>query len=243
MLNKKNLLLAGILGLACVGMVGCNQKNEPPKENNDVQQEQQQNSNNENNKNENTENKDEVKGDEAKNEELKVSKFIPNTSYNVKFQCSDLGFDVSSIKGDGTYYQRMGTTGKGDYVEVFKYMNNNLINTYASDFERSNYKEDFNDLNFFGEENTSNKIYLNSPIKQGTEWDKMKIVEVGKNLKLEKIQLEGDYVVVERDISTEGINAIETLYFSQGLGIVKDVTKIDGDIVDYSELISYEEVK
>ena len=219
-MKNKAVLLTLAIGLTGAVMVGCttDKKENPP------------------------ENQIETSVDENK-EEVNISKFIPNGNYETVFKGSDLSFDVSSIKGDGTYYQRMGTTGKGDYVEVFKLMNNSLINTYSSDFERSNYKEEFNDLIFFGEENTSNKIYLNSPIKQGTEWDKLKIVEVGKNLKLEEIQLEGDYVKVERDASTEDIKSTETLYFSQGLGIVKDVTTIDGDIVDYSELVSYEEIK
>lgn len=225
MINKKSILVAGVMGLACIGMIGCSQKVDTPKDDNATQQEQQV---------------------QQQKEVIDTSKFIPNGDYKVIFKGSDMANELLYLKGDGTTYEAIGVNGRGYYREIFKEIDGALVMVANEDLSEYPIRQ----IVEMGIENvdTSKAIetMLKSELSLNDEWDndeiKVKLVEVGENLKLSDIQLEGTYVKTTYSISEGDTVTTFDMYYSEGLGIVKYTISMGEDIVEFSELTEYEKL-
>ena len=83
-------------------------------------------------------------------------------------------------------------------------------------------------------ENTEEVFLLNEPIAVGTRWDNKEIVEVGENLKLGDLTLEGAYVKTWEKEVNNGIEYIKVYYYSEGLGCVQHKVLQGETVVEYS---------
>lgn len=250
----KKLILTGILAsLMVIVLVGCSTKDKPEeKANNEVEDSIKSNEieNNEENDLTNTGNIEEDKKVEETTstsdnkdkvldeQKLTVGMFIPNGKYTVKYDASDLIASENYIEGDGASYQVIGTTGKGPKVDVYSIKYSGLYKVYSGDLSEDEMK-DITTINYLGKENTLEEILvLNGPIKVGTRWDNKEIVEVGENLKLDNLTLEGFYVKTWEKEVTDGKETIKVCYYSEGLGCVKYKVLIDGAEVEKSIVTS-----
>lgn len=170
---------------------------------------------------------------------INVSNFIPNGTYNVSFEGSDMSNELISIKGDGTIYQTIGLNGKGYYHEVYKVLNNQLIFVDKEDLTDIEDISNINITNNINEDLENYEVVLRANTDKS---DDIQILETGKDLKLKNIELKGDYIKTTKDISTNDNKTIINTYYSEGLGIVKYEVVMDGTVVENSELKSYEEI-
>lgn len=214
-MKNKTVLLTLAIGLTGAVMVGCttDNKENPP------------------------ENQIETSVDENK-EEVNISKFIPNGSYKTVFEGSDMANELQSIKGDGTTYEAIGVSGKGYYREIFKVIDNQLCFIEKEDLEDI---ENISDKEIVVDETLGNyKVVLKA---KTDKTDTIQIAETGKDLKLKNLELKGDYIKVVEDVSTDEAKTIIETYYSEGLGVVKYEVIMDGNVMEFSELVSYEEIK
>lgn len=252
----KKLMLTGILAsLMVIVLVGCS-TNDKPKENaNNEIESNIENNEIESNKIESNEENDLIdtekveedkKTEESKKtssdketvsqENLTVGMFIPNGKYTVKYDASDLVSNENHIEGDGTSYQVIGTTGKGPTVDVYSIKYSGMYKVYSGDLSEDEMK-DIATINYLSEEDSLDEsLVLNGPIKVGTRWDNKEIVEVGENLKLDDLTLEGAYVKTWEKEVVDGKEVIKVSYYSEGLGCVKykvliDKTEVESAIV------------
>ena len=70
-----------------------------------------------------------------------IYRFIPNESYSVVYEGTDLAPEIIAIEGDGEMYQTIGVNGKGLYRDVFKVVDNNLMLIYKEDLHDKNIDE------------------------------------------------------------------------------------------------------
>lgn len=175
---------------------------------------------------------DKVADEKIPEKQLTVGMFIPNGNYKVKYDASDLVSSENIIKGDGTSYQVIGTTGKGPKVDVYSIKYSDLYKVYSGDLSEEQMK-DVAAINYLSEkENLEESLILKGPIKVKTRWDNKEIVEVGENLKLGDLTLEGSYVKTwEKEVKDEK-EIIKVCYYSEGLGCVKYKVSIDGAEVE-----------
>ena len=171
------------------------------------------------------------------------SRFIPNGNYKVTFKSNDMADQLLYLKGDAHTYQAIGVTGKGYYREIFTLHDEKLKLVRREDLEDVPMEKILEkDCNVNVKE-SDYKTILGNIVNEGDTWDNLKIEEVGLNLKLSNLQLEGSYLkLVETVKDGDNPHTVET-YFSEGLGIVKYEVIEDGTVIEYSELQSYEKVK
>ena len=99
--------------------------------------------------------------------------------------------------------------------------------------------KDIGKINYLSKNDKSKELLvLNEPIKVGTRWDNKEIVEVGENLKLDKVTLKGHYVKTWEKEMNNGKKTIKVYYYSEGLGCVKYDVLIDGVSVEKSTVTS-----
>ena len=230
----KKMILSGML--ACLmlgGLVGCSIIDEISKDNMEKVEDKTEGETTEDNINEKHEE------DKLEEKELNVAMFIPNTNYEATYDASDGVSTESYIKGVGTAYQVIGTNGKGPFVNVYTTKDGGLFRSFSSDLTN----EEFNDkenLDFLTKkDDIKENILLKGPIVVGTRWDTKEIVEVGENLKLDNMTLEGTYIKVwEKQKSNEGNEIVQVHYYSEGLGCVQYRILADGTVMEYSTLKS-----
>lgn len=247
-LSMKKLMLIGILAcLMAIALVGCSTNNKSSDSaNNEIENITKEDNNDisntidgvieEDKKEEDSNSSSAIDSKEEVN--LTVGMFIPNGNYTVKYDASDLVSSENYIEGDGTSYQVIGTTGKGPKVDVYSIKYSGLYKVYSGDLSEDEMK-DIATINYLGKEDTLEEmLVLNGPIKVGIRWDNKEIVEVGKNLKLDDLTLEGAYVKTwEKEVADEK-ETIKVCYYSEGLGCVKYKVLIDGEEVEKSTAIS-----
>ena len=172
-------------------------------------------------------------GSEATNK-LTVGMFIPNGKYEIKYDASDLVSNNDYVSGNGSAYQVIGTNGKGPYVNVYEAKDNGLYRVFTGDLTEDEMAS-VETINYLDKrENTEEVFLLNEPIAVGTRWDNKEIVEVGENLKLGDLTLEGVYVKTwEKEVSN-GIEYIKVYYYSEGLGCVQHKVLQGETVVEYS---------
>lgn len=175
--------------------------------------------------------------------EENISKFIPNGNYKVSFKGSDMANELLFLMGDGTSYKTIGINGKGYYLEGFKVVDNELCiidNIEIENIESIKSLADINSLNSNTEMNGDKVVILRT---NPTELDTFRIVEKGKDLKLNNIQLKGEYIKVSEDKSTDESTIYVETYYSEGLGVVKYEVILDDTVMEFSELVKYEKLE
>lgn len=181
-----------------------------------------------------------------KDSPLNLKVFIPKESYKVVFDGTDLVPNIQYIKGNGTKYQTAGFSGRGSFVNVYA-LEDGKINCIKEYNELpSEQEEHLDEVNFLDKDEKGDKtVMLWEPLETKSKEGNNEIVEIGKDLKLDKLQLKGHYIKVEE--VNEGINAddktIVTSYYSEGLGRVKYVVTMDGVDVCFSVLKDYMKIK
>lgn len=235
-MNMKKVILSGILACSMLMVLGgCSIIDGISKGNIENTEENTENNTTVADDNDNTE----TEVDKLKEGNLSVGMFIPNGSYEVTYDGSDLLSSENYIKGDGKSYQTIGTNGKGPFVEVYTTKEEGLYRSYSGDLT----EEVFNDIEEIDyldkKDDVKENILLKEPLTVGTRWDTKEIVEVGENLKLANITLEGTYVKTwEKQKSNEGNEIVQVHYYSEGLGCVEHRILVDGTVTEHSTLKS-----
>lgn len=171
----------------------------------------------------------------AQETETLISKFIPNIPMELVYAGSDWASGRDYVKGNGTKYQIIGSSGKGPYGEVLTYNKGYLTKVYKGDLTEAE-ESSGNEVNLLDKKSNMNENILMEPIAVGTKWDNKEIVEVGKNLKLDKITLAGDYVKTWEKIQESGNSYVKVCYYSEGLGCVKEKVVMGDSVVSEREL-------
>ncbi|MBM6860713.1 hypothetical protein H9X78_09485 [Clostridium saudiense] len=176
----------------------------------------------------------ELKDSNEANSKLTIQMFIPNGNYEIKYDASDLVSNNDYVSGNGSAYQVIGTNGKGPYVNVYEAKDNGLYRVFTGDLTEDEMAS-VETINYLDKrENTEEVFLLNEPIAVGTRWDNKEIVEVGENLELGDLTLEGAYVKTwEKEVS-DGIEYIKVYYYSEGLGCVQHRVLQGETVVEYS---------
>lgn len=166
---------------------------------------------------------------------LIVSTFIPNGKYEIKYDASDFVSNINYLMGNSSEYQVIGVNGKGPYVSVYEVKNNGLYKVFTGDLTEDEMAS-VEAINYLDnrEENTEEIPLLNEPIAIGTRWGNKEIVEIGENLKLGDLILEGAYVKTwEKEISGDN-EYVKVYYYSEGLGCVQHRVIQGETVVEYS---------
>jgi hypothetical protein len=172
--------------------------------------------------------------------DLNIKKFIPNGNYKVNFNGSDNAPSLEYIKGNGTSFQTVGTTGKGPFVNVYSVKDNDLYQVYSSELAEQEIN-DLSNINYLDKSNTSKKIFtLNQPIKIGTRLGNKEVIEIGENLKLDDLILKGFYIKTWEKEKDDNNKIVKVCYFLEGLGCVRYEISINGSIIEHSTLLSFE---
>lgn len=218
-MNKKIMIIVSTLTIASCFFSGCSKETDKPGLDN---------------------NKPEINTDTTK-DNLSLSKFIPNGNYKVSFAGSDMSNELLFITGDGTSYKTIGVNGKGYYIEEFKLIDNELCFRNKVDIENIDNIKSLEDINTLTPKDVMNGDKVVILRENPTELDSFKIVEKGKDLKLDSIQLKGDYIKVEENKPGDDGNTVIETYYSEGLGVVKYDVIFDNVVMDFSELVACEE--
>ena len=170
----------------------------------------------------------------SEKEDLGISMFVPNGSYEVSYLGSDLSPNLNYIKGNGKSFETIGTNGKGPFVTVYSIQDNKLCEVYYS----SDLTEDeIKNFDYLSKNDVSQKVaLLSAPIAVGTRWGNKEIVEVGENLNLDGLILNGPYVKTWEKTKNNESESIKVCYYSKGLGLVKYKVIIGDSVVEYSTL-------
>lgn len=178
--------------------------------------------------------KDENTSNTENKVEITAKTFIPNGNYEVKFEASDLISNYNYVKGNGTEYQVVGANGKGPFIEVYSLEDNGLNKVFTKDLTDEEFSN-INSINYLDKrENNVKEYLLNNPIVVGTRWDNKEVVEVGENLNLGGLILEGAYVKTWQK-TVEGDNeTVAVYYYSEGLGCVQHRVLVNGEVVEQS---------
>lgn len=181
-----------------------------------------------------------------KDDIVSLKTFIPKESYKVVFDGTDLAPNIQYIKGNGIKYQTVGFNGRGSFVNVYA-LEDGKINCIKEYNELpSEQEKHLDEVNFLDKDEKGDKtLMLWEPLETKSKEGNNQIVEIGKDLKLDKLQLKGHYIKVEE--VNEGINSddktIVTSYYSEGLGRVKYAVSMDGVDVCYYTLKDYMKIK
>lgn len=239
---KKKILLVVLVGSMLMVLGGCSVLDEISKGNIEKSEDKTGNDSGiEEKKDIEIEDEEKLETDDNKLEEKKLNAkmFIANGSYEVTYDGSDLLSSKNYIKGDGAAYQNIGINGKGPFVDVYTIKDFSLYRSFSSDLTEKEFIDKEN-LDYLGEkDDVKENILLKEPIEVGSRWDNKEIVEVGENLKLDSMTLEGTYVKVwEKEKSDEGNEIVQVHYYSEGLGCVEYRILVDGIVMEHSKLKS-----
>lgn len=202
-----------------------------------VQQSENNNKKDQNNSSNESENKDADKNDNASaskpqsntEENVNISSFSVNGSYTTTSSSNDLGEDIKYLKGNGSAYQVIGTTGKGNFVRVYNVKSDGIYEVFSDDIDDSKSGQ-LSSLNYLDKSGSKQTLVLKAPVKVGTRWDNKEIVEVGKNLKVAGITFKGNYAKVWERTSD---NTTKVSYYCEGYGCVKYNVMHDKATVSY----------
>lgn len=165
---------------------------------------------------------------------LTVDMFIPNGKYEIKYDSSDLVSNNNYITGNGTSYQVIGTNGKGPYVNVYELKNDGIYRVFTGDLTEEDMAS-VETINYLDKrENTEEVFLLSEPVSVGTRWENKEIVEVGENLKLGNLTLEGAYVKTWEKEVDNGTEYVKVYYYSEGLGCVQHRVLQGENVIEYS---------
>lgn len=165
---------------------------------------------------------------------LTVGMFIPNGKYEIKFDASDLVSDDNFVTGNGSSYQVVGTNGKGPFVQVYESKDSGLYRVYSGELTQDEMAS-VETINYLDKRDNTEEVFLiDEPIAVGTRWDNKEIVEVGQNLKIGDLTLEGAYVKTWEKEEIDGKEYIKVYYYSEGLGCVQHRVLLGDEIVEYS---------
>lgn len=235
-------------------LVSCTNTNMPGNTTNDNNKEQsneKQNQNEDEKKdeekdNKKEENKDNVddnssgKKEESPQEKLdiKLESMIPKTNLELNFKGTDFASEKDVIKVKGNTYQVIESTGKGPVIKLYTVKDGALIKVYSGDLTEDESK-DISKVDYIDKVKENEKsILLKEPLKLKTRWDNKEIVEVGKNLKLKNLQLEGTYIKTWEKTVNGNDKTIKVVYYSEGLGCVMYKVMLNDQVVEESELSS-----
>lgn len=229
-MNIKKMILSGVLACSMLIVLGgCSVIDEISKKN--VENTQENNTDVEEKKNSETDDS------ELEKKQLNVAMFIPNENYEITYDASDFVSSENYIKGDGSSYQSIGTNGKGPFIDVYTTKDGGIYRSYFDDLTEEVFNDKENIDYLSKRDDLKENILLKEPIVVGTRWDTKEIVEVGENLKLDNITLEGTYVKVwEKQKSDEGNEIVQVHYYSEGLGCVEYRILVDGEVMEHSTL-------
>lgn len=229
-MNIKKMILSGVLACSMLIVLGgCSVIDEISKKN--VENTQENNTEVEDNKNSETDDS------ELEKKQLNVAMFIPNENYETTYDASDFVSSENYIKGDGSSYQSIGTNGKGPFIDVYTTKDGGIYRSYFDDLTEEVFNDKENIDYLSKRDDLKENILLKEPIVVGTRWDTKEIVEVGENLKLDNMTLEGTYVKVwEKQKSDEGNEIVQVHYYSEGLGCVEYRILVDGEVMEHSTL-------
>lgn len=183
----------------------------------------------------NSENKSEAEiKDNNTNKNLTIGMFIPNGRYEIKYDASDSASNNDFVKGNGLSYQVVGTNGKGPYVNVYEVKNDGLYKVFTGDLTEDEMAT-IESINYLDKRENNEEVFLlDAPIAVGTRWENKEIVEVGENLKLGDLNLEGAYVKTwEKEVSN-GNEYVKVYYYSEGLGCVQHKVLQGETVLEYS---------
>lgn len=231
MKNIMRILMVLILSFSIASCGNENVKVDNPEGNKDVQNPivEDKEESKETGKDNADEEKNKEEADNKANEEA-IKKFMVTGEYDTKSSSNDLGVTIDNIKGNKESYQEIGYTGKGKYISVYKLDGASIKRVYFGDLDEDEKYKD---------EEYKDEVILKAPLVVGTRWDNKEIVEVGENLKLENITLEGKYVKVWEKKKDGKDEEIKVSYFSEGLGCVKYKIILNDVVIGYFE---YEEI-
>ncbi|MDD6770993.1 MAG: hypothetical protein SPJ62_13490 [Inconstantimicrobium porci] len=227
MRRKVISLCLSILFVATI-FAGCSSVKNSAATSNNKAQTQQNEENKETDKNNNSsesEKKDAEKNDNTSaskqqnktEDNININSFAVNGSYTTSSLSNDLGENIKYLKGNGTAYQVIGSTGKGNFVRVFNIKNDGIYEVFSEDIEDSKAGQ-LSSLNYLDKRGSKQTLVLKAPVKVGTRWDNKEIVEIGKNLKVDGITYKGNYAKVweRKSDSTTKVS-----YYCEGYGCVK----------------------
>lgn len=232
-----------ILSITSLLITGCTLKIETnttesttPKPSNEETKDEEEN----NEQNENDDNDIEDEKDPIEEKGINIKVFIPNGDYKVVFSGNDFTEIIEYIKGDGTSFQAIGRNGKGPFINVYSLVGDGIYQVYTGELT----EEEMNDIvnvSYLNKRNMAKEtVILSSPIVIGTRWDNKEIVEIGENLKLDTLVLNGVYVKTwEKEIDGDN-EIIKVCYYSEGLGCVQYRYILNGTIMEESTLILFE---
>ena len=170
----------------------------------------------------------------SEEKELSLSMFIPNGSYEIKYDASDLVSNDNYLKGNGKTYQVVGTSGKGPYIDVYELKDDGIYKVYNGDLTTDEMSA-IETIDYLDKrDNNEEEMMLNGPVQVGTRWGNKEIVEVGQNLKLGSLTLEGAYVKTWEKEESDGQEFVKVYYYSEGLGCVQHRVLIGDEVVEYS---------
>lgn len=183
----------------------------------------------------NSENKSEAEiKDNNTNKNLTIGMFIPNGRYEIKYDASDSASNNDFVTGNGLSYQVVGSNGKGPYVNVYEAKNDGLYKVFTGDLTEDEMAT-IESINYLDKRENNEEVFLlDAPIAVGTRWENKEIVEVGENLKLGDLNLEGAYVKTwEKEVSN-GTEYVKVYYYSEGLGCVQHRVLQGETVLEYS---------
>lgn len=170
--------------------------------------------------------------------DIKLDKLIPKENLELKFVGTDNSSGGSVIKANGNTYQAIQNTGKGLIVSVYTIKDGSLYKMYTGDLTEEEAK-DISKVDYLSTTKEKNKtILLKEPLKVKTRWDNKEIVEVGKDLKLEGLQLKGSYVKTWEKTVDGNNKTVKVAYYSEGLGCVMYKIMLNDEVVEQSTLSS-----
>lgn len=165
---------------------------------------------------------------------LDLRTFIPNEEIEIKYEGSDFVPQILYIRGNGTSYQTVGVNGKGAFVNVYRLINNELSLVCNYDLTEDEMKN-VNQIDYLDKDKELDEIpLLTSPIKVGTKWDNKEIVEIGEDLKLDNLTLEGAYIKTWEKTKYEDTETVSVYYYVEGLGCVEHRVIVNGEIIEWS---------
>lgn len=172
-----------------------------------------------------------------KEQEISLDLFLPKGNYRVQYIGTDMASNPLYVKGNGVKYQVIGASPKCPYINVYAIKEEKLYKIHSQDLTDKQFR-DYKNINYLNKEiDTSQEIMLASPLKVGTRWDNKEIVEMGKNLSIEGLNLNGIYIKIwERKD-----NIIKISYYCEGMGCVKYKILLDDEVVEESTIKSFED--
>lgn len=220
-----------------LSMVSCNATNlgDEDKTNDSNGQTTQEDKNKEDN---NGEDKKPEDNESEKEENITLEKMIPKTDLELYFTGTDFASEKNIIKVKGNTYQVIEQTGKGPVVRLYTVKGGTLTRVYSGDLTEEE-SSNPSSVDYFDKVEDNEEInLLKEPLKEKVRWDNKEIVEVGQNLKLVDLQLEGTYVKTWEKTMEEENEIVKVAYYSEGLGCVMYKVLLNNEVVEEAVLNS-----